>query len=331
MEKFRIRYASYEDIPAIQKFIDENWKKGHILARDMELFRWQYTSNKLDYVIGKGDGGEILGILGFISYGDTDGKDIALAMWKAKTGCDFLGIKLLKYIMEHEPYRVIFCPGINLGTTERIYRRMGFSIGKMNQWYRLRKQEGYDIAKIENTLIPAYSSEDRAALIEYHNIDEMTADFDFGLNTVKNGVPHKSLTYVERRYFRHPSYQYRVYGVKSHNNGIRVVIILRVQKWKDSRVIRFIDCIGDLNEIGEITDEIDRILETEKAEYIDLYEAGIPRKILKKAGWLNVDETQNIIPNYFAPYELRNVPVYYCTTDERIVLFRGDGDQDRPN
>ena len=62
-----------------------------------------------------------------------------------------------------------------------------------------------------------------------------------------------------------------------------------------------------------------------------MYEKGVDSNILQKAGWIKLDETDNIIPNYFSPYEQINVDINYCTSDENIVLFRGDGDQDRPN
>ena len=35
-----------EDVPAIMKFIGENWKKDHILARDEAFFCWMYVDEK---------------------------------------------------------------------------------------------------------------------------------------------------------------------------------------------------------------------------------------------------------------------------------------------
>lgn len=329
MGEYKIRYAAYEDIPEIQTFINENWKKNHILARDKILFEWQYTSNKLDYVLGLDEVGKIQGILGYISYDNNVQRDIALAMWKANSGCSFLGIKLLMFIMKHESYRVLFCSGINMATTKEIYERMGFTIGRMNQWYRLAKRKQYVIAKIENPYIPEYSTCDEADLAEYKTMDELETDFKFDTYVDSNMVPYKSLTYLKRRYFEHPRYEYKVYGVKQAET--KAVIVIRVQECNGSRAIRFVDCIGNIGQIANITRAIDKLLEIKNAEYIDMYEAGVSGNMLRKAGWINLEETKNIVPNYFSPFEQSNVTVNYCTTDENIVLFRGDGDQDRPN
>lgn len=33
MEKCRVRAATYDDVPAIMRFINQYWKKDHILAQ----------------------------------------------------------------------------------------------------------------------------------------------------------------------------------------------------------------------------------------------------------------------------------------------------------
>jgi hypothetical protein len=45
---------------------------------------------------------------------------------------------------------------------------------------------------------------------------------------------------------------------------------------------------------------------------------------------LDPEETGSIIPNYFAPFERRNVEIWYSSKPADIVMLRGDGDQDRP-
>jgi len=330
-DNFEIRYAESKDIPAIQEFINENWRKGHILARDENLLRWQYTSDKLDYVLGIDCTGRIQGMLGFISYDDTPWRDIATSMWKSNRGCGFLGIQLLMFVMQNERHRTVFCPGINMKSTKAIYEKMNFSIGKMNQWYRLRKKERYVIAKIENDIVPQNTSKNFSRLVEYRTGDELENDFDWDFYVREEMVPYKSWSYFKRRYLGHPFYKYRILGIKDNNEITKAVIVLRIQECQRERAIRFVDCIGDSREIGTITNEIDRILEMEDAEYIDMYETGVSKEMLIRAGWMKVEETTNIIPNYFSPYAQCNVPVYYCTTEKQIVLFRGDGDQDRPN
>ena len=49
----KLRFASEADLPKIKSFIDDHWKKGHILAHDTELIRWQHGNNAtdLDFVL----------------------------------------------------------------------------------------------------------------------------------------------------------------------------------------------------------------------------------------------------------------------------------------
>ena len=65
---YTIRFATKEDIEAIMLFIDRCWRKDHILARDRELFEWQYggADERVNIVLGLDENGNIQGMLGFI-------------------------------------------------------------------------------------------------------------------------------------------------------------------------------------------------------------------------------------------------------------------------
>ena len=138
------------------------------------------------------------------------------------------------------------------------------------------------------------------------------------------------MEYIKRRYFLHPSYEYLIYGIKE-DGETKTVIVLRIQEYDGSRAIRFVDCIGDYSLIGAVTAFVDKLMDDIDAEYIDMYETGVSKENLTDAGWTELVNTENVIPNYFSPYVQSNVDVNFCTTNEEIVLFRGDGDQDRPN
>lgn len=325
-----IRFAEYEDIPAIMKYIDEYWKKGHILATNRELFEWQYIYNeKVNFVLGLDEANHIQGILGFIPYSREDDKDIALALWKANRSESFLGIRLLLFLKKNGKYRNIVCPGINMRTTSKIYTQCGFQIGIMHQWYRLSNSRDYIIGKIVDHDIPT-CCKSQYSLILLNNITELEKCTWIQL---RKGLdcPYKSLDYLKKRYFNHPAYEYLVYEVRDENDESNAIVVLRIQECNNSKVFRFVDFIGDQAILGEITFELDRLMEQYEVEYIDMYEIGLADDGLINAGWKKVKDSKNIIPNYFAPYEQSNVDIFYCTSDENAVLFRGDGDQDRPN
>lgn len=330
MEKFSIRSAQFDDIPLIMRFIGEYWKKGHILAENRVLFEWQYVDgNNVNFVLGFDEMGNIQGILGFVSYDVSDDKDIALALWKANHAKTFLGIKLLMFLMKEVPHRNIVCPGINLKTTAKIYQQFGMYVDTMRQWYRLRELSSYGVARIVSGEIPEYRSE-QFELERITTYEEMEKKFDFSNYAKEFSVPYKSANYIKKRYFNHPVYEYLVYGM-GKERLYDMFIVLRIQEYKGTNILRFVDCIGDVNRISNITNALDELLCEFDAEYIDMYEAGLSEQMLIDAGWLLVKTSGNVIPNYFAPFEQNNVDIHYCTSNKNAVLFRGDGDQDRPN
>lgn len=314
-------------------FIDKYWRKGHILARDRKLFEWQYAGDddKLHIVIGLDEDGEIQGMLGFVPYDVSCDKDIALALWKANPSTGFLGVRLLKYLMENEPHREIVCPGINLHTTSKIYEYVGMKVSTMSQWYRLAKKDAYKIAKVVDATVPEYKgNEDCVNLVPIDTEDALKEACEVVLDK-KEMVPYKSESYLLWRYIRHPEYKYRVLASKSDDGEIKALFMFRIQEYDGSKVLRMIDCVGDVFEIKRITNEIDRLLDEYGCEYVDTYEAGIEDSIFVEGGWRKVVEGGNIIPDYFAPFEHRKVDIHYSTSNVIATLFKGDGDQDRPN
>ena len=326
---YTIRFATKEDTDALMHFIDEYWRKNHILSRDRELFLWQYgnSTERLNIVIGIDEEKRIQGMLGFVPYDTGDNKDFALALWKANPGTGFLGIKLLKYLMEEEPHREIVCPGINMDTTSKIYEHVGMKVGNMTQWYRLSPRDSYVIGKIEDNSIPKIANYNKTIRFsKINNIEELR-----DLLKDYKGTPHKSIEYLNKRYFIHPRYAYIPYGVTNETDNTVAALMLRIQEYGGSRILRLIDCIGDVENLRYITDRIDDLLVELNCEYIDCYEAGIDDEIMTEAGWRRVEEGGNIIPDYFAPFEHRKVDIHYATSSPAAILFKGDGDQDRPN
>lgn len=331
MANYNIRFANIDDIPSIMKFIDEQWKKNHILARDKDIFEWQYISNnKLNMVVGEDSDGCLQGILGYVPYAEGEDKDFALALWKANNGTSFLGVQLLMFLLKEEPHRHMFCNGINVTTSEKIYHRLGIKTGKLKQWYRLCDCSEYTIAKIEKKAIPNVNVTSKIRLIKtetYEELKKNTSEKFFD----KSKIPYKSETYISKRYFEHPVYEYDVYGLENESGKFDSAIVFRIQECNGSRALRIIDFIGDYNLIYSITKQIEEIAKECGAEYIDIYEKGLDDSCLLKAGWQLVGADENIIPNYFAPYTQCNVDINICTSTEDICIFKGDGDQDRPN
>lgn len=329
MSQCNIRFAEYSDIDSIMKYIDEYWKKGHILATNRELFEWQYIHyGKVTMILAEDENKRIQGILGFIPYDETDKTDIALALWKANHSESFLGIRLLLFLKKQVPHKNIICPGINMRTTSKIYSSMGMDVGTMTQWYRLNDRNTYTIGIINKKEIPSVNIDEVHFLHRIRNIDDISYEYDFDSNVI---TPKKSKSYFQHRYFNHPMYQYLVYAVCDAQKVTKGFLVLRIQECVGSKVFRFVDFIGDPKLLEKITHQIDAQMKQYNVEYIDIYETGIDDDLLYSAGWTKVKDSGNIIPNYFAPFEQSIVDIHFCSSDAKAVIFRGDGDQDRPN
>ncbi|MDA1382070.1 hypothetical protein PCI56_26850 [Plesiomonas shigelloides subsp. oncorhynchi] len=73
---------------------------------------------------------------------------------------------------------------------------------------------------------------------------------------------------------------------------------------------------------------ISNFLYETRYEYLDLV-SNLPRS--SGSGFIKSSESV-IIPNYFEPFEMRNVKIDYAyKANKDLVIFRGDSDQDRPN
>lgn len=325
-----IRFAKEKDIPNIMRFIDEYWKKGHILSTNQDFFKYEHLLPEgVSYVISEDENSSLNAILGYIPYGSKN-RDVMTVMWKANpTAEPSLGLKLLKYLKDYANVRIMASPGSNK-KLKGLYQYLGYSFGKMIQWYRLGEKMDYTIAKITNNNRPNPPKEN----YNYFRLDtwDMFEElFDFEKYQNSNPKPYKEKWYIRKRYFNHPIYKYEIFALKSSLGYCNLVLFFRKINIEKNSVLRLIDCIGDFNELQFATEMIDDLLFEFGAEYVDFYEYGISDQVLKKAGWLKVEGSGNIIPNYFSPFEQKNIDIYYFSTDPEIVLFKGDGDQDRPN
>ena len=68
------------------------------------------------------------------------------------------------------------------------------------------------------------------------------------------------------------------------------------------------------------------------AEYIEFIHYGLNKRLLKNAGFIKLNEKKLIMPIYFQPFINENIDIYFFSSkNQKLKLFMGDGDQDRPN
>lgn len=342
---YEIRLARADERDKIMNFIHVYWKEGHILSRDKRLFEYEFLEgDKLHIIIAiRKTTGEIEGMLGYLpcSNGlDKEKFDIWGSIWKVRddhSNMTFLGVELVKRLKEILQYRCNIGIGINPDTTLPI-RKAIFKekTGRMKHFYMLNKNiKKFCIAcinqkpEVEDSITEGINTKEIENVIEFSTAEELETHFEVEkLNT----IPYKDNWYINKRFFSHPYYQYMVYGIKTTEQKIGALVVMRSVEYQGSRILRIVDFLGDTSLFSGLGSNLKQIMETGGYEYIDFYSFGIDERYILNAGFTEkTDKDINVIPNYFEPFLQENVNIWIRYQQEGTVFCKADGDQDRPN
>jgi len=150
----------------------------------------------------------------------------------------------------------------------------------------------------------------------------------------ERSIPTKSWGYIIGRYLEHPIYQYQVYGI-AQEGKFQALAVVRRSSFNGQHALRVVDLIGPWEALEGTYHLWQGLLKSHQAQYLDLYCLDTQDFNLEAAGFLLRDKyPEVIVPNYFEPFEKRNVNLHYSykiSSGERYSFFKGDCDQDRPN
>lgn len=335
MEECIIRKASKTDISNIMEFIDRYWKKDHILAVSHAFFEYQHVWNdEVCFIVAEDPKTNNLeGILGYIVYSEKKKRDIFGAIWKVRSNkYPMLGMKMQLFALKETNARTFSAVALN-PTTLSMHKRWGAFLGKLNHFYILGNHEEFHIASIKNKLLRGYNiNKEQYKLDKIINKEQLCLLCEREEKSQK--VPIKSFEFIRHRYFNHPVYVYVIYGIFDKLGCLKSAIVSREIEINNRKILRIIDYIGETQYIENIGSALQQLLKEHQYEYLDFYEYGIEESILYDAGFvLREEEDINIIPNYFEPFMKKNINIDFYTSEKtgRVVIFKGDGDQDRPN
>ncbi|MBH1942488.1 hypothetical protein I5677_16420 [Mobilitalea sibirica] len=340
-ERYDIRLAKISDVDQIMRFIDEYWKKGHIMSLDKELFMYEYADgDNINFVLAiDKNTHSIEGIFGFLRCSDTKDplkKDIWGSIWKVVDTHDnmpFLGIELAKRVFSFTGCRTQIGNGANQNTTVPLRRLFfGDKVVKMKQYYLLNKSfEDYRVAivKQKHDNKPNTTIQNEVTLREFKSIDEVKQYFD--IESI-NAIPYKDNWYVNKRYFSHPYYKYLVYGIVNSKGQTGALMMARLLECNGNNLLRIVDYIGDQTLFSGLYNQFELLMSNYNLEYIDFFTYGFDEEAIIKAGFtLRTDQDPNVIPNYFEPFLRENVDIWAHYKYDGTLFFKADGDQDRPN
>ncbi len=330
---YTIRQAEKKDIPYIIDFIKENWNENHIFVRNKAFFEYMLCEDdSVNIIVAVDSDNKIYGMEGCTFYNSSKNPDSSGMMWRCLKSKDvLLGVEIDQYLKSYKDQRFHFGIGSNPNTalkiTKKLYKHL---TGKMDHFYRLNEKEQYKICVVchKDILRREQSS---SKLIELHGEEELKSVVSDSF--LKQFIPFKDIKYLIKRYISHPIYSYHIYVIERENNMTNSILITRVVEARQARAIKIVDFIGKEEDLLGLTYEFDRLMKETDSEYIDLYCVGLKEETLNSAGFIRLQENDtNIIPNYFEPFEQKNVDIYYTTPHlNNVKLFRGDADQDRPN
>lgn len=330
---YTIRFAQKSDITNIMQFFKEHWKEDHIFVRDRDFFEYEFCRDgEVCLVLLLNQDNAIEGTLGYIPYG-REQRDIFTVMWKVlDNGQMFAGVGMLYYLIDHGRCRHIFTSGLN-ENTRNIYRYLGFQTDSLQHFYMLNEDCAPRVAEIVDRTELNTEYQESSVSVTLQRITDQERFLKDYIPEKREDKIYKSPEYMVRRYFENPKYQYQVYQLWREGEKTHSFFIAREQKQEETTLLRFIDFVGDEKLIQYIGTPLRQIMKDNHYEYTDMYEFGVEDTLLYRAGFSKkAADSLNIIPNYFSPFCKKNVNIgIFWEKEMRPIIWKGDGDQDRPS
>ena len=329
-----IKKISKHEIYSFQNLVKDNWpKKKHIFSKNKNVIKFYYNfkNNKKMNVLGLYKNGKLVSAMGLIPNQNWDSElkndyFIAFLLKSKKLLSDSTFIFLSFIYKKIKPKFLAVC-GVNLNTAGKIFKRLG-KIELFSHYY------------ISNpNLKPSISKN----LISYKKklLSDTTLEFKLEINNnlsrlpISTYYPIKSKKYFKKKYLENPFYDYFIMNFYYANKLIFFFICrkIEIKKYK-TKIVRVIDFQGVIPNKGSLVNVLTEYLIDNNIEYIDMLCHGFPKGILRKVGFLLKNHKQ-IIPDYFEPFTGKDAQLNFSILINKYkrntILFKGDGDQDRPN
>ena len=328
----RIHWLEPERLSELRRLIDEHWRRGHVLARDEELLRWQHPARedgRLSVLVAE-ENARLVAMLGFVPFPacvrDASGRGGWMTNWLVvpEARGRRLGHALVRHALGSE-FELIGALGAN-AATRAVLGRAGFVEARMYRWVRV------------------FDADALAELLRGRDYpEEAWIAWRRRPRAVPEARPPDSFVGACRderfrswRYRRHPGFEYECLEA---DGGVAAY---RVEGVRDSqaRVARVVDFLGG----HELAQELEEALRAEDAVFADFSCAspgfGAP---LEAVGFQREDLLPAELPGRFQPLDFSDRPLVSCFwADARLggnsvfagddlYVTRADSDLDRPN
>ena len=332
---YSVRFARLDEYDKLNSFMCKYWGEKHILSRNKQLFDFQHKGeDKYNIVIGYNNiTDEIDGIWSLIPVCAYD-KSLQNegnywgAILKVRDDVDNkeirrLPFKLFSFILKIPGFKTIGFSGLG-SQGQPFVNPLCSNYGILNQYYIANPDKESIIGKnlIKRDYLPS----------EYSVKDISIDGLEWQPETYYS--PKKSLSFLINRFKKHPIYKYGFWGVQRSDRLLAIIVYRTIDIKYLGKVVRIVDVLGTFEEIGSIGYSLTGLLKEHDAEYVDCLNYGIDPSVFEQMGFEILDTASNdvIVPNYFEPFERRNVQVHFAYISKSpYIIFRADADQDRPS
>ena len=305
-------------------FINANFDWKLPLVNLPEYFNFYYRSGEaLQFALAL-DGSDLVAAAGYIRANNSESPDIWVSVWVAKKGMNGVGLELMAALPELVGASVMACNNIR-PKTMAFYRFLGWHAERMGHFYRLNEGPHHLAKIVDDTVLPVGGD------LQLQTVKGPEELAQLGMPPVMQ-APKKDIWYINRRYFDFPHLSYQVYTALENGSPL-CYLVCRVVDSGIGKVLRIVDFIGSVQLLPRLGLAIHSLICQAGAEYAECYCAGVAAEIMAAAGFCERKEgDKNILPNYLTPPLFENTDYYYFTNcPEIFVMFKADGDQDRPN
>ncbi len=321
------RHALLQDKQPIIDFLNQNWGSRHPLVNREEFFKYYYQNGETIQFVLALEQTQIVAVAGYILANKNPIRDAWVSIWCASGSKNGVGLELMECLPRLANICVLACNNIR-PKTMAFYRFLGWHADRISHFYRLSDSKNFQLVK--NAALSCPAPQGNLTLQPVTTPDQLA---QLGIPKT-DCVPQKDIWYLTRRYFHFPHQSYDVWAVMQKNVLVgylmtRTVFVVEC----NTSVLRIVDFIGQPEWFGQLGNAIEQLMKNIQAEYADCYCVGISADIFAQAGFLErIENDSVIVPNYLTPPLWENTEYYYFTNQsEQFVLFKADGDQDRPN
>ena len=331
-----LRFGDNADVGVVTKFIDEHWKPGHILARDRELFEYMYLEKdgRLNFALAfEPLSNELIAILGYLPTNVSHSR-ISLSMWKARPDAHLrkykAGLAVLRFLIDELKPKSIFSTGISADTRD-VYKFLGYSCDVMNHHVIVNNQID-EFKIIKNPPSSSFYSQTYGSAASSLAVIKSDEELRNAVSRLGFLETLKDIDYLCHRYLNHPRFKYEVREVMLNAKTVGILFFRRLFA-NDRSCIRIIDVVGAEICLKSAIQPLIQEMLTNGDEYIDLLSWGLDGGQLNEAGFANCGEfTDCVVPEYFSPFSQTTVERWLFTNlPDTEIIYKGDGDQDRPN